>query len=219
VTAVPIDGAYAALHQLADGTTIRIRLLRPDDRERLRDGFARLSPRSRYQRFLSATPRLTERMLDYLTQCDGTTHLAVGAEAVGADGEPGDGLGVARFVRLAGTPEVAEAAVAVVDAAQGRGIGRLLLATLAEAARERGIRTFRAYVLPGNAGARALIEELTPHAGAPRVEDGALVYDLPLPPVDAPEPVRHASPLYRFLRSAAAGLEIVARALRPEEPR
>jgi GNAT superfamily N-acetyltransferase len=215
---VRIDARYAACHRLADGTTIRIRLLRPDDRDRLREGFARLSSRSRYLRFLSATPRLTEHMLDYLTQCDGDDHLAVGAEVVEPAGRAGEGLGVARFVRLAGTPDVAEAAVAVVDAAQERGIGRLLLETLSEAARERGIRAFRAFVLPGNAGARALIEELTPHAGAPRREDGALVYDLPLLPADVPDTARRASPLYRLLRSAAAGLEVVARALAVERP-
>ena len=52
-----------------DGSTpITIRSIRPDDREELRDGFRKLSPISRYQRFFSEIQELTEQQLDYLTQ-------------------------------------------------------------------------------------------------------------------------------------------------------
>lgn len=204
-----IDDDFSAVHRLADGSRVRLRLLRPDDRERLRKGFDRLSPTSRYQRFLSATPRLSERMLDYLTSCDGVNHLAIGAERITADGTAGEGLGVARFIRLADAPYVAEAAVAVVDDAQHRGLGRFLLATLVEAARERDITTFRACVLPANERAKSFIEELALDAVSPRKEDGLLVYDLPLPADPKPAP----SPIYRMLRAAAEGVTIVVRRL------
>src|SRR5579871_764791 len=155
--ALSIDERFSAVHTLTDGTRVRLRMLRPEDRERLRAGFERLSPQSRYRRFLSPTPRLTERMLTYLTHAYGRDHVAIGAERVEPDGRGGEGLGVARFIRLADAPDTAEAAVAVVDDVQGRGLGRLLLATLVEAACERGIRKFRAHVLPGNAPVDTLL--------------------------------------------------------------
>ena len=67
-------------HRLADGTLVRTRPLRPDDREKLRNGFARLSPESKYRRFFSAPATLSEASLDYLTTTDGRDHVAIGAE-------------------------------------------------------------------------------------------------------------------------------------------
>lgn len=208
-----IDASWSAVHRLEDGGEVRLRLLRPSDRERLRAGFERLSPASRYNRFLSAMPKLTERMLDYLTRCDGWNHVAVGAEALASDGGSGDGLGVARFIRLPDAPAVAEAAVAVVDGAQRRGIGRLLLAALVDAARERGITAFRAYLEPANASAKMFIGELSGPAATAHPESGMLVYDLPLPPAESREAPPGGSLLYGFFRAAAAGLQVVARAL------
>ena len=45
---------------LRDGSRVRIRRLRDSDRELLLRGFRRLSPESRYRRFLAPTPRLSE---------------------------------------------------------------------------------------------------------------------------------------------------------------
>jgi GNAT superfamily N-acetyltransferase len=214
-----MDATWSAVHRLDDGGAVRLRLLQPSDRERLRAGFARLSPAARYNRFLSAMPKLSDRMLDYLTRCDGWDHVAVGAEAVAADGGAGDGLGVARFIRLADEPTVAEAAVAVVDDAQRRGIGRLLLSALVAAARERDIVAFRAYLAPTNDSARSFIGELTGPAAAVHRESGMLVYDLPLVATAEPEAPPSDTLLYRFFRAAAAGLQVVARAfVQPDPP-
>ena len=109
------DADYAELARLRDGTPVQLRLVRASDKELVRKGFARLSPESRYLRFFAPKDHLTERELSYLTELDGEHHLAIGAERVptGADGP--EGLGVARFIRLADDPAVAEAAVAVLD--------------------------------------------------------------------------------------------------------
>ena len=48
-------------------------------------------------------------------------------------------MGVARFIRLADEPEVAEVAVTVIDAWQRRGLGTLLLEHLTDQARSQGI--------------------------------------------------------------------------------
>jgi hypothetical protein len=79
---------------------------------------------------------------------------------------------VARFVRVAGEPDVAEAAITVLDEYQGRGLGTLLLGVLSSAAARRGIRTFRSYVLGENVSMLALFDAL----GAERSMDEPGVY-------------------------------------------
>jgi len=69
-------------------------------------------------------------------------------------------VGIARFIRLKDDPAVAEAAVTVVDHMQRRGLGKLLVSALAQAARERGITRFRAEVLRTNEAMLALLREL-----------------------------------------------------------
>jgi GNAT superfamily N-acetyltransferase len=96
-------------------------------------------------------------MLDYLTRVDGIDHFAVVAFTESLDMKVEEGVGVARFVRLASEPEVAEAAVTVIDDFQGRGLGRLLLVTLVEAARERGVKKFHSEVLASNDRMRKLL--------------------------------------------------------------
>jgi RimJ/RimL family protein N-acetyltransferase len=163
---------------LRDGSRVWLRPVRPDDAPRLAAGFARLSERSRYLRFFAARDRLTADELHYLTHVDGENHFALAAVIRGADGSE-EGVGVARFVRLEGEPHVAELAVTVVDAWHRRGIGRLLCQRLVAAARERGIRQFRAQVLPDNAPVLALLHGLALDAET-RVETDALVVEIPL---------------------------------------
>ena len=64
---------------LADGSRLRLRPLGCADRDRLAALFARLSPESRYRRFLSPKPALTARELVYLTDIDRFRHEAVAA--------------------------------------------------------------------------------------------------------------------------------------------
>jgi GNAT superfamily N-acetyltransferase len=181
---------------LADGTGATVRAIRPEDKELLARGMARLSTQSRWSRFHYARGELTDAELAYLTEVDGTDHFAIGA--VGDDGE---GLGVARFIRLEPGGEIAEAAVAVADDAQGKGLGRALLERLVAAARERGVTRFRAEVLEGNAPMIALLRaaggEPRPHPADP----GVLVVDLPLP-----EPTPAGGLLAEILRQVAQGL-------------
>lgn len=205
----PGPSQAGAEHVLADGTRVTIRPIRPDDGDELRRAFARLSPTSRYRRFFVQTPRLTDETVRYLTHVDGQDHVALVATTDSNDLKSEIGLGVARFVRLADDPSVADAAITVVDEAQGKGIGRLLLSELAAAARERGVRSFRGDVLVSNGPMRHLLEE----AGA-TVREGdedALVFDVPLDPPDAagaPED----QPLRRLLRLIA---ETIARLRTP----
>lgn len=145
---------------LRDGTHVLIRMVDPDDRERLVEGFERLSTRSRYLRFHAAVEQLTDQQVEYLTDVDQVDHVAWVALDVDQPEHPG--IGVARFVRLDDEPNVAEAAVTVLDDYQGQGLGTTLLRLLAGAARERGVDTFRAYVLGENRAVLAMLDALGP---------------------------------------------------------
>ena len=193
-------------HRLADGTLVRIRAVGRDDRERLRNGFARLSAESKYRRFLAAPATLSESTLDYLTGTDGWNHLAIGAELAAPGADTSYGLGIARYVRLEDDPSKAEAAVAVIDEMQHRGLGRLLLGELIRAAHERDVTTFVCHVLPSNEPVKSMLHELDAQA-IPHLKDGLLVYEMHLPDV-LPE-AHDQGPIYRVLRLAAEGLRVI----------
>ena len=194
-------------HTLADGTRVRLRYIRPDDAAELRRGFARLSPQSRYRRFLGGVAHLSDEQIRYLTEVDGQDHVAIVAARSRSDGTE-EGLGVARFVRVAGEPTVAEAAITVVDDAQHKGIGLLLGMALAAAARERGIAHFRGEVLGNNEAVQQLLRE----AGAVMrsAADNRVVFDIALDrelPASAPREL----PIRRILAAAATWLADLVR--------
>lgn len=106
---------------LRDGSRVAIRPVEPDDREMLAEGFGRLSTESRYRRFFTPLPELSERQLNYLTHLDRHDHEAL----VTLDPATGECVGVARFVRIA--PGVAEPAIVLADAWQGRHLALVFL--------------------------------------------------------------------------------------------
>lgn len=183
---------------LPDGTRIRLRPILPDDKDVLLSGFERLSPESRYRRFMTAIDRLTPEQLRYLTELDYVDHFAWVAFAPREPGAPG--IGVARYVRLRDEPEIAEAAVTVTDDYHGRGVGTLLLEALAAAAVENGIKKFRYYVLAENRPMLEILRNLGAHVEVD--EPGVLRGDLDVPA--SLEAVKDG-PLYRTLRAAARG--------------
>ena len=153
---------YAERVRLEDGTPVRLRLVHRGDRDKLAAGFAALSARSRYLRFLSDHSTLSENELTFLTEVDQVDHFCIGAALLDDDDHEGEGIGVARFVRDPKRPESAEAAITVVDAWQRKGLGKLLLVRLVEAARERGVVSFRTTLLASNEPVRKLLRGLDP---------------------------------------------------------
>jgi RimJ/RimL family protein N-acetyltransferase len=186
--APPLEGERV---RLRDGTDVLIRPVRPEDRPLFVAGFERLSEESRHQRFLAYKRRLTERELAYFTEVDHEDHEAIGALHPGT----GEGLGVARYVRLEPGGEQAEAAVVVADAWQGRGLGTALLRRLAERAAAAGVRTFCASVLTENRRMLRLVERLGEVRR--RADDGQVVQ------LDVALDVYSWAPLEDFLRAAA----------------
>jgi nucleotide-binding universal stress UspA family protein/GNAT superfamily N-acetyltransferase len=177
---------------LRDGTRLIVRPIAPEDREQLREGFERLSPESRYRRFFSPVPRLSERHLDYLTDVDHHDHEAL----VAVEASSGRGVGVARYVRT--DEQEAEPAMAVADDWQGRGVGGHLLMALADRAREEGIVRFRAPVLASNQDALTVLGRLGPTQATRVGSEVDLRIDLAPPAAARPS-------LLRWLRAAADG--------------
>jgi RimJ/RimL family protein N-acetyltransferase len=118
--------------------------------------FRGLGERSRRRRFLGPKPRLSARELETLTDVQRGRHEAI----VATDPGTGRPVAIARFVRDTSDRSVAEVAFEVVDACQGRGVGRRLARELGLRARRAGFRRLRATVALGNEPAFALLRRL-----------------------------------------------------------
>ncbi len=167
--------------ELRDGSRIRIRQGHRSDRELLLEGFERLSPESRYRRFLVAMPELSEEMVRYLTEIDHHDHEAM----IALDERTGEGIGVARYVRSRERPDTAEVAVTVLDDWQGRGVGTLLLEAICVRAREEGIGTFTALMLATNKEMLDVLQALGPVRIVDH-ESGTMEIEMPIPPIGVP---------------------------------
>lgn len=135
-----------------------IRPIQADDTGRLRLSHERLSPESRYRRFMSSKPHLTGADARYLVDIDGCHHYALVATVAEPEGEAI--IAVARFVREPQDPRTAEFAIVVGDEWQRQGLGGELLGRLADAAVTRGVERFRATMLSDNVPIHRLVQRL-----------------------------------------------------------
>jgi acetate---CoA ligase (ADP-forming) len=147
---------------LRDGSAVRLRPLQADEGFELSRFVATVSDDSLYSRFFGRTTH--ERAAASLADCSRPGDIAIVAQG---------GIELS-IVAHAGAFRIgedrAEAAFLVADAWQGRGLGSIMLAGLARAAREVGVATLVAEVLPGNHAMLAVFER----SGHPvRVEPGA----------------------------------------------
>jgi protein lysine acetyltransferase len=184
-----------SLTQLRDGSEVLIGPLGPDDAPLLADAFASLSEESRRLRFLGPKPRLTEAELRYLTEIDGHNHVALCA----IDPTTERGVAIGRFVRDPRDRSRAEVAITVTDDWQSRGLGKLLLARLADRAREEDVRSFTALVSTENRNMRRLLERMDEPAHVTRINGGVSEWEIELDPKGV------GAQLEEALRAAAAG--------------
>ena len=128
---------------LRDGSTLRLRPVRPSDEAALKELHDRLSLDSVYFRFFGLRADSSDEV-SRLLHTDYDNEFSLVAES-------GTRLcGVASYSRNLKSPERAEVAFTIADALQGRGVGTRMLETLATIARDHRIRVFDAYVLHGN---------------------------------------------------------------------
>jgi nucleotide-binding universal stress UspA family protein len=178
---------------LRDGSRVDVRPITAADRLLIAEGFDRLSAESRYRRFATAKPDLTPSELSWLTDVDHHDHEAL----VAVDPDTGDAVGVARYIRLADDPMVADAAVTVADDWQGLGLGTSLLEAIADRARKANVRRFSAQVQADNPAAVAMLEHLGESVSERDGSQLMLLIDLPARGAGAQ--------LQDLLRAAAAG--------------
>ncbi|MEP9380791.1 GNAT family N-acetyltransferase [Nocardioides cheoyonin] len=160
---------------LRDGRTAHIRPITADDKELLVDFYARVSDESKYYRFFSPMPTLSERDVHRFTELDYVDRVAFILTLRGRM------IAVGRYDVV--RPGEAEVAFLVEDHYQGRGIAQILLEHLAQAGRERGITKFTADVLPDNSRMIQTFRDAG-YKVASVYEDGVISLEFPIDVTD-----------------------------------
>ena len=175
---------------LRDGTPVRIRAVRADDKERLRLAFERLSAATVYRRFFHPKKGLTSEELRMVTELDFRDHVSLAVTVQEQCGERF--VAVGRFVRIAAAADRAELALTVVDEYQHRGAGTLLVHQLVAVARRMGGRELVALVLDENQDMLELLQSLNLPVQR-TIEDGVqrVVLDLGASIPDIHQPRHH----------------------------
>lgn len=140
----PVNEIYFTLK----GRKFYARPVLSSDKDLLKNGFQKLSKKSRYLRFFAFKNELLESELDFFTNVDGMNHVAWGiADISDTKLNP---IGVGRFVRIDDHPEIAEVAITIIDDYQNLGLGRVLFSILNVEAYKLGFNSLRYYVLSEN---------------------------------------------------------------------
>jgi GNAT superfamily N-acetyltransferase len=142
-----------------DARAVSIRVATPNDKEKLRKMLSRLSSKTIYRRFHLVYPRVSEQMLDLILDVD---HYD--KESLFAITEKEEIVGHAMYVKLADSGD-AEVAFVVDDEWQSKGVGKVLLAEIAEKARLRGVETFSGQVLGENRRVLDLLDAVFDEVG------------------------------------------------------
>lgn len=132
---------------MRDGQLVTVRPIRPEDAALTLDFFNRLSPESRYFRFMENISELPPSLLIRFTQVDYDREMALIA-LVSEEGVERQ-VGSARYT-LTADGESVEFALIVDDRWQKSGLGRRLLGALIDCAREKSYRAIIGDVLADN---------------------------------------------------------------------
>jgi RimJ/RimL family protein N-acetyltransferase len=171
--------SYSVEETLKNGTAVRIRGVRADDKKRISEAFRNLETESIYKRFFQHKKALTDEELKAATEVDFENEVALmvtrksqlafsieeapcsrtGFFTIG-EKETETVIGAGRYVAFdsAGAQRNAEVAFTVEEDYHGQGIAGLLLRHLACIAREKGVSQFEAEVLPENRGMLAVFK-------------------------------------------------------------
>ncbi len=153
----PYPGNLVQRWTLKDGTPITVRPIKPEDAELNQDFVRRLSPETKYFRFMSAMRELSPALLAKLTQIDYDRELAFIATREIEDAE--QQIGVCRFTT---NPDGSscEFAIVVSDEFQHSGLGRRLMGLLIKTAWQRGLKTMKGEFLTSNARMLRFVERI-----------------------------------------------------------
>ncbi|QES47039.1 GNAT family N-acetyltransferase [Streptomyces venezuelae] len=151
---------------LADGATVSVRPVRPDDLAEVDAFYAGMSPENLRLRFFTANRRSAEQSAERVCRPASPGRRALLAEA------GGEAVGLVEYERLPGTDH-GDLALAVADRWHHRGVGTVLLEHAASAARNDGITAFAADALSENRDVLKVFADLglsvTRHFDGPEV--------------------------------------------------
>ena len=153
----PYPAHLVSRWQLADGTNVTLRPIRPEDANMTQQFVRDLSERSRYFRYMNSQRELTQSMLSRFTQIDYDCEMALIAVTV-KEGQETE-MGVARYA-INPDGKSCEFALVISDAWQGHGIGHKLMTSLIDVARSKGLTTMEGEVLVDNSSMIALCKSL-----------------------------------------------------------
>lgn len=197
----PYPAHWEADVLLRDGATARLRPVSPDDADALQQMHQGQSQDSIYFRYFTYKSQLSAKELERFTVVDYVDRVAfvilLGDEL----------MGIGRYDRLGDSTE-AEVAFNIADAHQGRGLGSIFMEHLAAAARENGLRTFTAEVLPENRKMLTVFQAAGFETSR-SFEDGVVVVEFPIDPTARVRAVMES-------REHRAEAQSVAELLRPE---
>ncbi|MGA1556465.1 MAG: GNAT family N-acetyltransferase [Ilumatobacteraceae bacterium] len=166
------DLEWSSTVVLGDGSSALLRPITPADADALAAFHLRQAPESRYYRYFSPKPSLTEDELQRFTTVDFVDRAAFVVE------DHGDFIAWASYERWRNRSD-AEVAFMVDDRHRGKGIATLLLEHLAAVARANGIDRFTAQTLADNRSMLTVFAK----AGWPlhrRFDSGVVDVDFPL---------------------------------------
>jgi len=144
--------------QLADGTDIMIRPIRPEDADIEKEFVHNLSQETKYFRFMQSLQELSPEMVVRFTQIDYDREMAFIAVVEVASQELE--VGVCRYTV---NPDglTCEFAIVIADKWQNKGIGHRLMYSLMNAARARGLKMMQGEVLSANHNMLRLVRSLS----------------------------------------------------------
>ena len=163
---LPYPQRYEQVWPLRGGGEYTVRPIHPDDAQMLQDMMKRLSPESRYFRFVSNMAELPPNMLSRFTLIDYDREMALCAvvqvEEEGADGQKIEKekiIGVSRYIT---NPDQnsCEFSLVVDDAYAGQGLGTRMMLSIMDVAREKGLQEIIGLVLTQNNGMLKLMRSL-----------------------------------------------------------
>lgn len=154
-----------------DEVKITIRPAKPVDERRIQEHYYKLEKKDVFSRFFHDKKSFNRSDLENKSHIDYIKDLTL----IGVVGEVGfdEVISVAEYLLIV-EENMAEVAFSVSKEYQGKGLGRIFIKKLAEAARSNGISGLVAYTVPSNKAMIGLFKTL-PYKVRTRIEDDALV--------------------------------------------
>ncbi|GAB3545071.1 GNAT family N-acetyltransferase [Noviherbaspirillum agri] len=163
---MPYPTDYEQEWPMRGGSRYTVRPIHPDDAQMLQDFVRKMSPESRYFRFVSTMRELSLKMLAKFTLIDYDREMALVAiyrertpDGNGGFTESERIVGVSRYVT---NPDLTtcEFSLAIADEFNGQGMGSRMMLSIMDVARSKGLTQIEGLVLTNNAPMLKLMRSL-----------------------------------------------------------